>query len=271
MSLEREATEWNATSYETLADPMTRWGTVFLDLLELRGDEYVLDAGCGTGRVTERLLERLPEGRVLAVDGSEAMVRATREKFASDERVSCLWRDLLELRVEEPVDVLFSTATFHWIPDHETLFARLYDNLKSGGRLAAQCGGEGNISRVNEAAQKVISEERFAPYFEGWTDDKIYASPEDTRRRLVAAGFEEVETWLQEEPTPFDTVEHLAAYLKTIMLRSHVRVLPKEDRDDFTLAVAREMGKREGPLLADYVRINLLAKKPLQGEPAQRA
>lgn len=255
--------EWNAASYETLADPMTRWGAAFLERVELRGSEYVLDAGCGTGRVTEKLLERLPEGRVLAVDGSEAMVRAARERFAGDERVSFSRRDLLELEVDEPVDVVFSTATFHWINHHEELFARLFAALKPGGRLAAQCGGEGNISRVNEATGRVMRREPFASYFEGWTDDKLYANPEDTERRLKEAGFTDAEVWLQGEPTPFEDVEGLADYLKTIILRSHVRVLPDEgERDAFTLAVARELDARDGPLLADYVRINLLATKP---------
>lgn len=255
--------EWNAASYETLADPMTRWGTAFLDRVELRGDEYVLDAGCGTGRVTERLLERLPGGKVLAVDGSEAMVRVARERFAEEKRVSFLRRDLLKLEVDEPVDVVFSTATFHWIPDHEELFARLFDALKPGGKLAAQCGGEGNISRVSRATELVMRRERFALHFEGWTDDKLYASPEDTGRRLAQAGFVDAEAWLQEEPTPFENVGHLADYLKEIILRSHVRNLPeKNDRDAFTLAVAREMDEQDGPLLADYVRINLRATRP---------
>ncbi|WP_119065911.1 class I SAM-dependent methyltransferase [Rubrobacter indicoceani] len=257
--------EWNAVFYERLADPMTRWGEAFLDRVELRGDEYVLDAGCGTGRVTEKLLERLPNGRVLAVDGSGAMVEAARERFAGDDRVSFLRRDLLELRVAEPVDLIFSTATFHWIPAHDRLFARLFDALKPGGRLAAQCGGEGNISRVDEATRRVMEQERFAPYFEGWTDEKLYAGAEDTERRLVEAGFEGAGAWLQPEPTPFAGVEHLADYLRTIILRSHVLVLPEEpDRDAFARAVALEMDGRDGPLLADYVRINLLARKPVQ-------
>lgn len=256
--------EWNASSYETLADPMTRWGTAFLEKIDLRGDEYVLDAGCGTGRVTEKLLERLPNGRVLAVDGSGAMVEAARERFAGDGRVEFLRRDLLDLTLEEPVDFIFSTATFHWISNHDRLFTRLFDALKPGGRLAAQCGGEGNIERVNDATHKVMQGERFAPYFEGWTDDKLYANPEDTILRLKEAGFTNADAWLQEEPTAFESVEHLAEYLEAIILRSHVRNLPDADAGrEFTLAVAKEMdANRDEILIADYVRINMLAMKP---------
>ena len=251
-------TEWDAASYEELADPMTRWGAKFLDLVELRGDEKVVDAGCGTGRVTELLLDRLPDGTVLAVDVSEEMVSVAAGRFAGDGRVRVERQDLLELDAGELVDVIFSTATFHWILDHDKLFRRLSDNLKSGGLLAAQCGGTGNVARVLETAQEVMHEERFREAFDGWTDSKHFADPETTRSRLEKAGFEKVEAWLHEEPTEFDSVEKLARYLKTVILRQHVAVLPEEKRDDFVRVVAEQMS--EEPVV-DYVRLNMLARR----------
>lgn len=251
-------TEWDAASYEELADPMTRWGAKFLDLIELDGDEAVVDAGCGTGRVTELLLDRLPDGTVLAVDFSEKMVSAAAERFAEDERVTVERQDLLELDTGGLVDVIFSTATFHWILDHDRLFHRLAESLKSGGLLAAQCGGAGNVARVLETAQEVMCEERFRGLFDGWTDSKNFADPEVTKFRLEKAGFEKVEVWLHEEPTEFDSVEKLARYLKTVILRQHVAVLPEDERDTFVLAVAERMS--EEPIV-DYVRLNMLARR----------
>ena len=194
-------TEWDAASYEELADPMTRWGANFLEFVELGGDETVVDAGCGTGRVTELLLGRLPEGTLLAVDVSEKMVEAAAGRFAGDGRVVVERQDLLDLDAEEPADVIFSTATFHWILDHDRLFQRLAENLKPGGLLAAQCGGSGNVARVLAAAEEVMQEGRFREDFEGWTDAKYFADPATTKARLEKVGFEKVETWLHEEPT----------------------------------------------------------------------
>jgi trans-aconitate 2-methyltransferase len=135
--------------------------------------------------------------------------------------------------------------------------------LKPGGLLAAQCGGKGNISRVNEATEKVMSRESFAPHFENWTDDKLYAGVEATEGRLREAGFEPENIWLHEEPTPFESVENLVAYLGAIILRGHVEVLPETEREPFALAVAEEMAAMDGPLLADYVRLNIMARRTM--------
>ncbi|HEV2091723.1 MAG TPA: methyltransferase domain-containing protein [Rubrobacter sp.] len=255
------AREWNAAAYEGLSSPQTRWGSEFLGRLGLAGDEDAIDAGCGTGKVTRLLLERLPRGTVLAVDGSRAMVEAAGERFAGEPRVRVEHQDLLELEVEEPVDLIFSTATFHWIKDHARLFDRLARALKPGGRLAAQCGGEGNISRATRATRKVMARERFRPFFEGWDDDKNYAGAGETKARLEAAGFEDAETWLHEEPTRFGSVDEFARFLATVVLGGHLEKLPEGEREPFARAVAEEIVAEDGEPLLDYVRLNMTATR----------
>ena len=255
------AREWNAAAYEGLSSPQTRWGAEFLGRLELSGDEDAIDAGCGTGKVTQLLLERLPRGTVLAVDGSRAMVEAADRRFAGERRVRVEHRDLLELEVEEPVDLVFSTATFHWIMDHERLFGRLARALEPGGRLAAQCGGEGNISRATRATREVMGRGRFRPFFEGWDDDKNYAGAAETKARLEAAGFGGVETWLHEELTGFGSVGELTRFLATVVLGGHLERLPGEEREPFAAAVAGEIVAEDGEPLLDYVRLNMKATR----------
>ncbi|MDP8950308.1 MAG: methyltransferase domain-containing protein [Actinomycetota bacterium] len=257
--------EWDAAEYEAVSAPQTGWGAnfleVFLERRGLRGDEAVVDAGCGTGRVTELLLRHLPNGTVLAVDASEDMVEVARERFAGDPRVRVELRDILRLEeVAEPVDVIFSTATFHWIKDHERLFERLARILKPGGRLVAQCGGKGNIARTLAVIERVMGEDRFKDAFVGWEKSWNFADPETTKARLEAAGFEEVETWLHEELTEFGSVDELARFLKTVVLRQHLASLPEAERDPFAAAVAARLA-REGTLVVDYVRLNMLATR----------
>lgn len=232
-----------------------------MERLGARGDEAALDAGCGTGRVTELLLERLPEGSVLAVDASEDMVEAARRRFAGEPRVRVERQDLLSLEVAEPVDLVLSTATFHWIKDHERLFGRLAKALRPGGRLVAQCGGEGNISRATRATSAVMERERFRGYFEGWQDDKNYADALTTRTRLEAAGFDEIETWLHDEAAAFGSVDELTRFLATVVLGGHLERLPEGEREPFAGAVAEEITSLDGSPLLDYVRLNIDARR----------
>jgi trans-aconitate 2-methyltransferase len=239
--------EWNASSYERVSAPLEAMGRDVLDRLDLRGDERVLDAGCGTGRVTAALVERLPRGEVIAVDGSQAMVEQARDRLGGSAHVFAA--DLLELQLDGPVDAILSTATFHWIPDHERLFARLHAVLKPGGRLVAQCGGAGNVAAVRAAIDAVAH-----PALAGWPGPWSFATTAETAARLTRAGFTDVWTWSQTVPvTPDDPAE----YLTTVVLGSHLERLDPGERDAFVGAVLANL---EAPLTIDYVRLNMLAR-----------
>jgi trans-aconitate 2-methyltransferase len=244
-------TEWDAETYDAISDPQFSWGMEVLERLELRGDEAAIDAGCGSGRVAEKLLERLPSGSLLAVDASEAMVAKARERLG--DRASYLVADLAELRVPEPVDLIFSTATFHWILDHEGLFAYLRAALRPGGRLVAQCGGAGNIAEHARAIAAVVPRPRFAPYFDGATAMWNFAGPEETEQRLRAAGFAEARCWL--EPRPVVPADPLR-FTMTVTLGPHLSRLPEGLRRPFAEAVLAESPR---PLTLDYVRLNIEA------------
>jgi trans-aconitate 2-methyltransferase len=253
--------EWDAGEYEELSAPQTRWGVEVLERLDARGDEAAIDAGCGTGRVTESLLAKLPEGSVLAVDGSRAMVEAAKKRFAGEPRVRVERQDLLSLEVGEPVDLIFSTATFHWIADHDRLFENLALALKPHGRLVAQCGGEGNIARAARATNETMEEKRFRDYFEGWQDDKYYADAQTTAGRLQAAGFDEIETWLHDEVAAFGSVDELTRFLTAVVLGGHMERLPEEERGPFAAAVAAKITAVDGRPALDYVRLNIMARR----------
>jgi trans-aconitate 2-methyltransferase len=242
--------DWDAATYDRIADPMARWGAAVLDRLPLHGDERVLDAGCGSGRVTERLLERLPAGAVVALDGSPSMIDEARRRLARfGDRVEYVLADLgRPLPLASPVDAILSTATFHWVPDHDALFRNLAAVIRPGGRLVAQCGGAGNIASIHAV---------LATLGDGWLGTVHFETPEATRSRLEAAGFVEVETWLNAEPTPLPPGEPLETYLATVVLGAHLERLPADDRPGFVHEVAGRLARPE----IDYVRLNILATR----------
>jgi len=245
------AREWDAKTYDEVSDPQFEWGMEVLERLELRGDETVVDAGCGSGRVTEQLLERLPDGRVIAVDGSEAMVERAKERLG--ERVEYLVSDLVELTLPEPVDMVFSTATFHWIGDHDRLFRQIRRVLRPGGRLVAQCGGQGNVARHTEAIAAVAADPEYGQHLTQAKGLWNFAWVGETESRLDAAGFTGVRCWLQ--PKPVQPARPLK-FVSTVTLGPILDQLPEEKRRAFAEAVLAE---HEEPFVLDYVRLNIEA------------
>lgn len=218
---------WDATTYEQVNAPHHEWATAIIERAAIQPGEVVLDAGCGGGSITRRLLELTPN--VIAVDGDPNMVEQARATLPAS--VPVHHQDLLELQLDPAVDVVFSCAVFHWITDHERLFARLHAALKPGGRLVAQCGGKGNIENV-----LAIIGQRPGRW--------LYADGEETEARLRGAGFTDARAWL--EPWPVRPAD-MVTFAETVILHA----------DPERRANAEKIAAQLDAI--DYVRLNMEA------------
>ncbi len=156
--------------------------------------------------------------------------------------------DLLEPIPIEPVDAILSTATFHWVPDHDRLFANLALVLRTDGPLAAQCGGAGNLRRINDAAMRVAGVDLM--------EMKQYPTPEETIERLRAAGFTDIDCWLHAEPAQVPA-EDLETYLRTVILSGEVARRSPDEGDELVRRVAAAL---DAPVI-DYVRLDIAARR----------
>jgi trans-aconitate 2-methyltransferase len=240
-------TPWDARTYDQSSAPQQTWASEVLARLQgIAQDATAMDVGCGTGRVTEALLELVPRGRVLAMDASADMVELARRRLGDRAHVWC--QDVLDLDLDESVDTIVSTATFHWVTDHDRLWARLARALRPGGVLEIQCGGEGNIDGVREVIEAVARDA--APELVGWSP-WVFAGPQETERRLREAGFAAARCWLEERPTNPQDVD---AFVRTSILPAHLARLPEQRRERFAAAVVAGVH-----LPLDYVRLNVSA------------
>lgn len=249
--------DWDAATYDRISAPQQEWAAEQLERLELSGNELVLDAGCGSGKVTAMLADLVPRGRVYGVDAAPSM--AEHATLALGQRATILCQDLVKLDLPEPVDAVFSNATFHWVRDHDALFAAVHLALKPGGQLVAQCGGRGNIDNFRRISEALSREEPFASHFAGWQQPWNYASAEETEARLRRTGFTAVRCWLEPKPT---TPPEPRNFARTVCLVRHLEVLPEVLREAFLDAVMERVVTRTGePVTLDYVRLNIVARR----------
>ena len=256
--------EWDAGTYHRVSTPQQKWGQHVLERLVLHGGEHVLDAGCGTGRVTLALHARVEAagGRVTALDRSVEMSRIARRTLPAG--VPVVAADLLALPFRSAFDVLFSTATFHWVLDPAALYAAAARVLRPAGRLHAQCGGAGNLARFHARAQALATTPRFAARFSPWSDPWLFLPPEDAERHLLAAGFASVRAWLDPEPTPFASRDDFRVFIERVVLGAWMARFADAPQEAaaFLDALCDAAAADEQPFLLDYVRLNLEAALP---------
>ncbi|MFY9806904.1 MAG: methyltransferase domain-containing protein [Pseudonocardiaceae bacterium] len=244
--------EWDAAAYDSLPLPHEHWGAGVLGRLPLAGDERVLDVGAGTGRDTALLLERLPRGHVVAVDGSTAMLAQLRGRLSgvSPDRLTILHADLTgPLALDEPVDAVFSVATLHWLPDHRSVFTSLAGALRPGGLLQAEWGGAGNVANV-EAALVELGLPRIG-------ESCNFATAGQTVERLAVAGFVDIDVVSVADPARMDSGAQFEAFLTSVVLSGVLDSLPSGQREQ----VVRDVAARLAEPQVDFVRLQVSARR----------
>ena len=273
-------TDWDAERYHRLSNPQLGWGRHVLERLAPEPNERILDLGCGTGRLTAELLAAMGEGMVVAVDRSESMLREAASQHLwhrgphpidagkLPHRLHAVRADGLDLPFADTFDAVLSTATFHWILDHDRLFASIYRALLPGGRLVAQCGGAGNLGGMLARARVLMTQAPFADHFAGWRDPWEFADVATTTARLDRAGFTAIDVALVPAPTTFSDRDSYRDFLACVCVREHLARLSGDLKERFLDALADGAAGDEPPFTLDYWRLNLLARKPAGVERA---
>lgn len=267
--------DWDAAKYHRVSDPQLAWGRTVASRLELVPGERLLDLGCGTGRLTMELAQKSGI-RVVGLDRSAAMLKEAR-KGGPAPAVALPTGVQANVRGQTPIyvladgarlpftnafDAVFSAAVFHWIADHDALFQSIHTALKPGGRLVAQCGGAKNLDRLYGRARALMDSPPYQRYFSGWTNFNHFENVHDTERRLVRAGFIDIDVSLVSSPVPFKDAESFTEFVAAVCLRHHLDRLPAGDREPFLRRIVEQSADDDAPLTLDYWRLNIFGRKP---------
>ena len=229
----------------------------------MKGDEAILDLGCGNGVITKELAERVPQGRVVGVDSSPSMLEAAKAHKTENMELKLL--DITEMAFEAEFDVVFSNAALHWVLDHEKLLKKIYSALKQRGFLRAQFGGAGNVSNFIEVVRGVMELPAYVPYFKDFRWPWYMPKPEEYEALLSRTEFRNYKVWKENKDRYFPDEESMIGMVEEAGLVPFIAVLPEDVKRPFRDAVVERMiektKKRDGTYFETFRRINIYAEK----------
>ena len=261
---------WDATTYDCISDIQESWGHKIIERRRWKENEIVLDAGCGSGRITKIISTQVPQGKVFAVDSDSSMMTIAKENLAKFSNIQFIKADVSEIELDEKVDVVFSNAALHWILNHKKMFELFWQILKPDGQLLIQCGGYGEFAKTLPIFNKVRKSNQFYNYFcndKGeniWKQTWYFAKKEDTEKMLKEIGFKNIQVFLENRESKFNNKEEYFLFIKTIVLLPYLKYLPNETlKDKFAKSVIQEIetNSKELQWKLDFVRLNINAKK----------
>jgi len=262
--------DWDALTYDNISDVIESWGLDLIERLNWKGNEIVLDAGCGSGRLTKIISTKLPKGKVFAVDLDSSMIKLANERLGKISNVKFIQSNICDIELQDKIDVIFSNAVLHWISNHRKVFRHFWQILKPNGQLSIQCGGYGNLTKTLSVFNKVRKSLEFCNYFcnrKGesiWNEPWYFAKAEDTVKILKEIGFKNIEVSLENKVAKFHDKEDYFIFIKTIVLRPYLEYLSNDKlKNMFAKAVLHEIETnfKELQWKLDYVRLNIHAKK----------
>jgi trans-aconitate methyltransferase len=252
-------TDWDARDYAAHSAAQQEWARELIAKLRLRGNEAVLDVGCGDGRATALIAERLPKGSVLGVDKSASMIALAKEQFPPVAHPNLTFRRMDAMRLDLPraFDVAFSTAALHWVDDHEVVLRGVHGCLRTGGRLLFQMGGRGNVAKALAVVDEVVSRSRWRGYFDGFATPYHFHSPAVYEAWLPRAGFDAVRIELFPKDMRHASREAFLGWLRTTWFPYTDR-LPAELRDAFLDDVAAAYTEAHPPDAEGVIDVRMM-------------
>lgn len=250
---------WNAADYAANSVVQQTWARELIAQLRLRGDERVLDVGCGDGKVSAEIAQAVPRGSVVGIDASPEMIKFARAAFPTGRIPNLEFQvmDARNIRFGRKFDLVFSNAALHWVDDHRAFLHGAAECLRSGGRLVVSCGGKGNAQDVFIALRPEMRLKRWRGFFRKLEKPYFFYSPADYDKWLPRFGFKTNRIKLSPKDAGYNGRDRFAAWLRTTWLPYTQRV-PEDSREEFIAAVTDRYLAKHPPDAAGSVHVRMV-------------
>jgi trans-aconitate 2-methyltransferase len=254
--------KWNAADYAANSTVQQSWARELIAKLNLRGDEKILDVGCGDGKITAEIARHLPKGFIAGADASAEMIAFAKKTFPAGKNhnlkfQACDARKITAKKFSEKFDVIFSNAALHWVDDHGKFLRGASSVLKTGGRLVVSCGGKGNAQDVFVALRPEMRLKRWREFFKKMPTPYFFYSPEDYKKWLQKFYFKIKKIKLAPKDAAYEGENGFATWLRTTWI-PYVQRVPEDLREEFIAAVMHRYVAKHPPDESGQVHVRMV-------------
>jgi trans-aconitate 2-methyltransferase len=293
----RNNSSWDARTYDQVSRLVQyRWGQQVLEWRKWRGDEIVLDAGCGSGLLTRLLAKRVPRGKVYAVDIDSNMIKQAKNNLQFLDNVEIIQSSFTDIRIPRKLDVIFSNSAFHWIQDHRKAFQKFWEMLRpmndsnkiaeisagsnsnnnsgSNGQLLIQCGGYGNLQQIITMLEQITHLDQFKEHFTDWKQPWYFPKLHDTYKLLQQTGYVNTRVFSSSDHVTLPNRRVYSKFVKTVVIKSYLDHLSRDNDDadidrlktlflNVFLDEVEKCGNNNSSAswFLDFVRLNIIAHR----------
>jgi trans-aconitate 2-methyltransferase len=257
---------WNARAYDKVSSNVQlEWGQKLLEKKRRKwtGNEIVMDAGAGSGNLTKILADKVPSGKVYAVDADPNMVEQAKSNLSAYRNVQIIHSSMVKVSLPTQVDMIFSNAALHWVLDQEGVFLHFWQLLKPKGELLIECGGGKNLERTLPVIFKIMQSDQFKKHFANWKQPWYFPKPDETEKLLQKARFKDIEVNLSNQTTTFPDRESFANFVKTVIMKPFLgHIHDAKKKNQFVDAFLNEFERSSRwKWLLDFMLLGIFARK----------